>query len=515
MKISFKSRVPLAAALCAAMMATAACGASSEVRQAVAERSKSSLQGSGGWSDAYPADGQGTAQAGAGGAEFAAGPSPQGSASAALAPAASAVGGSNVGSGARTGTAGVRTGPSGPAPTGSATPGSSGPAAAGAAAPSINTAAGPLPGGNGGATDVGVTGETIKIGGIFLNGSWLDKYGQVAEQAGSAYFKYINDRGGIFGRKIEFVTCDTAATVNGMQGCVRKLAEQEKVFTLGPSLDFNVDTTVGYLAEKKLPWIGAPGFYDAEFTSPFVFPTQVHSSEIGALAATYAIQQLGAKRIGVSWNTQPPGPPCFDGVKRVATALGAQIVVDASNGPTESDLSPQVIRIRSGNPDAIILCNDPVNTVKFVQAAGRQNYKPAAGNIGAYCLADDVPQAMGPAGAGFYCLTSYDPYNANTPGVVEMNRIVKHYFPSSFAHAYTSAVFGGAKVLVDALVQAGPQLTRDRLIAALRAMTDYDTRMGLRLNFAAGARPKGTGVMMQADENLRWKQLGQRFPVAG
>src|ERR1044071_9722370 len=61
MKTSFKSRVPLAAALCAAMMATAACGASSEVRQAVAERSKSSLQGSGGWSDAYPADGQGTA----------------------------------------------------------------------------------------------------------------------------------------------------------------------------------------------------------------------------------------------------------------------------------------------------------------------------------------------------------------------------------------------------------------------------------------------------------------------
>jgi ABC-type branched-subunit amino acid transport system substrate-binding protein len=96
-----------------------------------------------------------------------------------------------------------------------------------------------------------------------------------------------------------------------------------------------------------------------------------------------------------------------------------------------------------------------------------------------------------------------------------MNRIQKHYFPSSFPHAYTAAVFGGAKVLVDAIVQAGPQLTRDRLVATLRSMTDYDTRMGLRLNFAAGARPKGAGIMMQADENLRWKQLGQRFAVAG
>jgi ABC-type branched-subunit amino acid transport system substrate-binding protein len=361
---------------------------------------------------------------------------------------------------------------------------------------------------------VGVTGETIKVGGIFLNGSWLDKYGQVAEQAASAYFKYINDRGGIFGRKIEFVTCDTAATVNGMQGCVRKLSEQEKVFTLGPSLDFNVDTTVGYLAEKKLPWIGTPGFYDAEFASPFVFPTQIHGNEMGALSATFAIQS-GAKRIGVSWNTQPPGPPCFDGVKRAAQALGAQIVVDASNGPTESDLSPQVIRIRSGNPDAVILCNDPVNSVKFVQAAGRQNYKAPVGNVSPFVLADDVPQAMGPAGVGFYGVTSYDPYNANTPGVVEMNRIQKHYFPSSFAHVYTLPVYAGAKVLVDALVRSGPQLTRDGLVATLRSMTDYDTRMGLRFNFAAGARSKGTGIMMQADENLRWKQVGERFAVAG
>jgi ABC-type branched-subunit amino acid transport system substrate-binding protein len=236
---------------------------------------------------------------------------------------------------------------------------------------------------------------------------------------------------------------------------------------------------------------------------------------MGALSASFAVQKLGARRLAVSWNTQPPGPPCFDGVKRVAKALGASIVVDASNGPTESDLTPQVIRIRSANPDAIILCNDPVNDVKFVQAAGRQDYRPPAGNIGPFCLADDVPLAMGPSGVGFYCLTSYDPYNSTTPGIVEMNQIVKHYFPSSFPFSYSEQVYAAAKIVVDALVRAGPQLTRDRLLATMRSLTDYDTRMGLRFNFAVAGGQKGSGVMMQADENLRWKPVTERFTVGG
>ncbi|MDQ3946450.1 MAG: ABC transporter substrate-binding protein, partial [Actinomycetota bacterium] len=371
------------------------------------------------------------------------------------------------------------------------------------------------PRGNGGATDVGVTAETIKVGGLFFNGSWLDKYSQVAEQAASAYFRYVNDRGGIHGRKIEFSGCDTAATVNGTQGCLRKLTEQNKVFSLGPSLDFNLDTAVPYLADKKVPFIGTPGLYDAEFDSPYMFSSQYRGGEMGAIAATFMVQRQGAKRIAVSWNTQPPGPPCFDGVKRVAKALGVEIVVDASNGPTESDLSPQVIRTRSANPDSIIFCNDPVNAVKFVQAAGRQNYEPPAGWIGAFCLADDVPQAMGPAGVGFFCLSSYDPYWGNSPGIVEMNQITRYYFPSHFHHAYTMPVFAGAKILVEALRRVGPELTRDKLLATMRTMDAFDTRMGITFNFASRVAQKASGIVAQADENLRWKLVTDRFAVAG
>ena len=493
----------------------AACGASPEVRETVAARHRSAALGApgglGGEAAAPAADQAGTTEATLGSADLSGGP-------------AAAKAGSTPVTASPSGFDGSRS----VVTSGPLAARSTGPASARASAQSAPPAAGtpggpspgagpvdPTPGGNGGATDVGVTARSVKVGGLFFNGSWLDKYSQVAEQAAVAYFRYVNDQGGVHGRKIEFVGCDTAGTVNGTQGCARKLAEQEKVFSLGPSLDFNLDTTVPYLAQHKLPWIGSPGLYDAEFDSPYMFASQYRGREMGAIAATFMAGDKKARTIGVSWNTQPPGPPCFEGVRRIADAMGARIVVDASNGPTESDLSPQVIRMRSANPDAIIFCNDPVNAVKFVQAAGRQNYKPPAGWIGAFCLADDVPQAMGPAGVGFYCVTSYDPYFGNTPGIVEMNRITRHYFPSHFHHAYTMPVFAGAKIFVEALRRVGPNLTRERLLAVMRSMDAYDTRMGMTFNFADRSRERASGMVMEADGDLRWKPVTGRFEVGG
>src|SRR5581483_876726 len=74
--------------------------------------------------------------------------------------------------------------------------GSSGTGTANAQSAGACAAAAPA-GGNGGATDTGVSADTIKVGGTFFNGNYLDKYSQVTEQAAKAYFQYVNDQGGI------------------------------------------------------------------------------------------------------------------------------------------------------------------------------------------------------------------------------------------------------------------------------------------------------------------------------
>ena len=194
------------------------------------------------------------------------------------------------GAGAAAGAAGATGGGSTSGGGGAAAAARRGPAAAPAAGPASQVVAGACaaaapPGGNGGATDTGVSGDTIKVGGTFFNGNYLDKYSQVTEQAVKAYFQYTNDQGGICGRKIQFIACDTAGTADGTKGCLSKLADQDKVFTMGPSLDFNLNIVQPTLANAKLPWVGDSGLYGEEFQSPWMFPTQLNGTDVGALLA--------------------------------------------------------------------------------------------------------------------------------------------------------------------------------------------------------------------------------------
>jgi branched-chain amino acid transport system substrate-binding protein len=364
------------------------------------------------------------------------------------------------------------------------------------------------------ATDRGVTADTIRIGGTYFNGGFLDKYSQVTEQAAAAYFNFVNDQGGVHGRKIEYTTCDTAGTTNGTQGCLRKLNEQNKVFIMGPSLDFNLDTVQDYLARNHLPWVGSSGLYAAEFTSPWMFPTQLEGAKVGAMIATFAARRLGAKRIGVSWVTIGAGPTCLRSVRDLAPLLGYQVVVEAQNQESESDLSSQVIQTRGANPDTVLFCNDPVNNIKFIQAAGRQGYKPAKGWVAGFVAADDVPKAMGPPGVGLYGFTAYDFYKSNSPGVKEYRDIVHTYFPSAFFHFYSQAAYTGARAIHQALINAGPNLTRDRFILELRKLTAFDSKMGITLNFSNLRAQRGSGLMLRADQNLDWQVATPRFQAA-
>jgi len=405
------------------------------------------------------------------------------------------------------------TGVSGPA---AATSGSGGAGTGGSGAGGGGTAAlpqaPPAPAeGNGGATETGVTATSIKIGATFFNGNYLDKYSQVTEQAAAAYFRYINEQGGVYGRRIEYVTCDTAGTADGTQGCLRKLANDDKVFAMGPSLDFNMDTVEPFLESQKLPWIGNAGLYPAEYASPWMFPSQISAPDVGAMIGTFSGRTLSVKTVGVSYLNDVAGPPCTDRVKQVGKALGYEVTVTAQNSQTQGDLTQQVLTVQAAHPDAVLFCNDPINTIKFIQAAGRINYRPPKGWVAGFVAADDVPQSMGAAGVGLYGFSSFDFYGSDTPGVRQFRQITEHYYPSIFHHFYSQAAYSGAVAMVEAMKKAGPRLTRAGLVAAIKTFADFDTTMGLHLNFADPAARKVSGIMLQADDKLRWKVASARF----
>lgn len=385
---------------------------------------------------------------------------------------------------------------------------SSSPAAAAAAGPGACGAQAP-PGGNGGATDTGVSADTIKIGGTFFNGSYLDKYSQVTENAAKAYFQYVNDQGGICGRKISFTTCDTAGTADGTSGCLSTLADQDHVFTMGPSLDFNLDIVQPFLASHKLPWVGDSGLYPGEFSSPWMFPSQISGQQVGSLITTYAGTTLHLKKVGISLLNEVAGPDCTKRAQAVAQKLGMDASATASNGEVETGLDSQVSTLKNAGVQGVLFCNDPVNTIKFIQAAQRAGWHPTF--VGGFVAADDVPQAAGSYAAGMYGFTSFDFYKDSSPGIQQYRQITEYYFPNTFHHFYEQAAYIGAEAVVAALRKAGPRLTRTAFVTALRSFTDFDTGMGLHLNFANLASAVPSGIMLQADQSLKWHVTSGRF----
>jgi ABC-type branched-subunit amino acid transport system substrate-binding protein len=244
-----------------------------------------------------------------------------------------------------------------------------------------------------------------------------------------------------------------------------------------------------------------------------MFPSQLRGTDVGALITQFTIQQLKLKKLGVSYLNDVAGPECTEQAKKTAAAQGGQVVDTASNGTIETSLDNQVAKLRNAGVEGVLFCNDPVNTVKFIQAAQRVGWKPVM--IGGFVLADDVPQAAGSGAKGMYGFSFWDFYKAETPGVKQYRQITEYYFPQTFHHFYEQATYIGAKAIVDALRAIGPNVTRQALVAQMKKFTNYDTGFGLKLNFADLGKSTATGEMFKANDQLQWQQFTLRFGISG
>ncbi len=310
---------------------------------------------------------------------------------------------------------------------------------------------------------------------------------------------------------VQHAGCSVAVVYDQEQ--LDKLLESDQVFMMGPSLDFNLDIVQETIESAGVPWVGSSGLYEEEFNSPVMFPSQQRGADVGAMIATFAARDLGAKTIGVSYLSNAAGPPCLARVKSLEGTLGFRVVSEAANEDVNNGLTAQVQRISEANPDAVLFCNDPVNTVKFVQAAGSRGYEPPVGFVGGFVAADDVPEAMGRAGVGLYGFSGFDFYASDNPDVQQFRQITEFYYPRIFHHFYSQAAYVGAVGIVEALKATGPNLTRAGFLETMRSTKV--TAMGLTIDFANLGNSTPSGVMLQADENLRWRQVSDRFQAAG
>ena len=331
----------------------------------------------------------------------------------------------------------------------------------------------------------GVTPQQILLGqSAPLSGANAD-LGNDIRNGALAYFKKVNDAGGVHGRKIELATLDDANQVQRAEANTRKLIEDQGVFAL-----------FGYAsATLSRPALPIAEQHRVPFLAPFTGadPMRGHNRLVYNMRASYADElekivahftPLGVKRFSVVYYDDVVGRENLIAVERALKKVNlAPVSVAALKDRAKPDIESGMKEIAKGSPDVVILTTLYKASADFIKLA------PKAG-VSAQMVSNSFPGAsplakeLGDKGAGVIVATVVPPANKRALPVVHEYQDAIEKLLGVKEYSFTSfESFIAAKVTVEALKRAGPKPTRESFMRALDGMTGYDSG-GYTIDFA-------------------------------
>jgi len=371
----------------------------------------------------------------------------------------------------------------------------------------------------GGDTGVpGVTDTTIKVG------AWAPLSGPAAAwsvvlKGSEAYFKHINESGGIHGRKIEFIIRDDQYNPAKTPAVARELVEKENVFAImGGIGTANGRAVADYLEKKNVPFF-TPASGDKFWSEGgkknvyTVFPK--YESE-GEILGHYAATELKAKKIAVLYQNDDFGKQGLEGVKKgVAKIEGAEVVAEVSCLPTDTDLSGQASQIAGKAPDVLVLYAGIKQSVTVVKTLDAQKKKPQL--VSSFVLSDPLLFKLGgESWNGTVTASTATLPDADDESVGQYRNIVKKYGGGKLpVGTFTQAGFLFAMPFVAALDKAGKDLTRDKFYKALHTMKNYKAggphwkgdSFGPAITFSPTQRLGNNKVFLAKANEGKWEKV--------
>jgi len=333
----------------------------------------------------------------------------------------------------------------------------------------------------------GVTRDKIVLGSFLPLQSGLAAGATQMKEGTEAYFRYINDQGGVHGRRIEWIVENDSYNPQQTVAVVKKLVDRDEVFAIVSTLGTVTNLAVlPFLKQRGVPIINPAGGH-LDLNKPKdknVFGILPLSSEIGESMADYALGKLGAKRVAIFFQNDQFGKDQRDGAVEYLKKKGMTPVAEASYVPSDVDVSAQVVALRQANPDAVILGVIPKHGSLFMIEAQKLGWKPKV--VGHNTMADPVVVDLaGGALEGIYVnlMTAVD--TMDRPQVKLANEILARYSPKTKPGYYPYLGMAGAVVFVEGARKAGKDLTRAKLIKALEDSKRIETGLVPPLEWSA------------------------------
>lgn len=332
-------------------------------------------------------------------------------------------------------------------------------------------------------SDIGVTDTEIKIGNIAPYSGSASAYATIPKTE-AAFFKMINEQGGINGRRIKFISYDDGYSPPKTVEQTRKLVENDEVFAVFQTVGTPGNSAIAkYLNQQGVPHIfiasGATKWGDPK-SQPWSMGWQPSYQSEARIYSRYIQKNFPGKTVGILYQNDDFGKDYLSGFhdafgKEYARTIIAEIPYETS-APTVESL---VVRIKDVNPDISITIATPKFAAQAIKKIGEMNWHPVQflSNVSV-----SVTSVLKPAGLNYsqgilsaaYLKDPNDPQWENDPGMVEWRAFMTKWYPEgNQADASTVFGYGAAMGLVKVLRQCGHEMTRENLMKQLQAM-DFD-----------------------------------------
>ena len=328
--------------------------------------------------------------------------------------------------------------------------------------------------------DTGVTDTEIKVGNIMPYSGPASAYGIIGKTM-SAYFRMINDNGGVNGRKINFITYDDAYSPPKTVEQARKLVESDEVFLIFASLGTAPNAAIQkYMNNMKVPQLfvatGASRWGDPEHF-PWTIGWQPNYRAEGRVYATYILQHHPTAKIGVLFQNDDFGKDYVLGLRDVLREKYDQMVV--SSVPYEIAMPTvelQVVAIKSMNPDIFINVATPKFAAQAIKKVAELGWHPihimtnVSASVGAVLRPAGMENSKGILSAG-YQMDVTDPQWDSTPGMKRFRAFMEKYYPEADrAESGPLTAWNTSTALVEVLKRCGDNLTRENVMKVVANM---------------------------------------------
>ena len=290
-----------------------------------------------------------------------------------------------------------------------------------------------------------------------------------------AYFKRVNDAGGVNGRKIELVTLDDANDTKRAEANTKQLIEQNNPIALFGYASATLSRpALPHVEAAKVPFV-APftGADPMRKLNRYVYNHRAsYADELEKIVEHYTT--FGVKRLSVLYYDDAIGKENFAAVDRALKSRNLAPVAVAAVARTQTDFTKEIANVGKANPDVVILTTlykTSSDFIKGMKKAGVGTQFVSTSFAGSTALA----HSLGTDGLGVAMSQIVPSYlKRSVPVVKEYQAAMEAAFGKK-EFSYTSLEsYIAAKVLVEGLRRAGPNPTREKLLTALDGVSNYD-----------------------------------------